>query len=317
MIKNKKILITGGAGFIGYHLLKKLYPYNQITILDNFQRGKKDKFLKSLIKLGNINLINTNLIHKKKKIHKKQYDFVFFLASVVGVKNVNDQPFKTLKVNVQSTFNTLDFIDFKKKTKLIYFSTSEVYSPLIIKKKKSFPIKEDTDLLFLNDDTPRYAYYISKIFGEKLIKFFGQPYLIFRPHNIYGPRMGFSHVIPEQIKKIKNQKKSLVFSSNHKRAFCYVDDAVNQMLKLCSLQKNFNKIYNIGNPYEPITMMNLSKLIKYQLQADTKLISGDITTGSINNRVPFITKQLKQKCKTSLKEGIKKTVNWYFKNEKI
>ena len=247
MIKNKNILITGGAGFIGYHLLKKLSIFNNVTVLDNLQRGKNDNFLKELIKLKNVKFFNIYLT-KKNKLKKKKYDFVFFLASIVGVKNVNNQPFNTIQTNIQSTFSTLDLIKFKKDTKLIYFSTSEVYSPLVIKKKNSFPIKENVDLLFLNNDENRYSYYISKILSEKIIKFFGLPFLILRPHNIYGPRMGYSHVIPEQIRRIKNKSKSKVFSPTHKRAFCYIDDAIDQMLSLCSNKKSFNKIYNIGNP---------------------------------------------------------------------
>ena len=137
MIKNKKILITGGAGFIGYHLSKKLVFDNKITILDNLQRGKKDKYFKDLIKSKNVKFINLDLT-KKIEIKKNEYDYVFLLASIVGVKNVNDQPYSTLKVNIQSIFNTLDILN-SKKSKLIYFSTSEVYSPLVIKKKTNFP----------------------------------------------------------------------------------------------------------------------------------------------------------------------------------
>ena len=214
MIKNKKILITGGAGFIGYHLSKKLVFDNKITILDNLQRGKKDKYFKDLIKSKNVKFINLDLT-KKIEIKKNEYDYVFLLASIVGVKNVNDQPYSTLKVNIQSIFNTLDILN-SKKSKLIYFSTSEVYSPLVIKKKNKFPISEKNDLLILNQDSKRYTYYISKILGEKLIKFSGKPFLILRPHNIYGPRMGYSHVIPEQIYKIKIKKIFDLFTKSQK-----------------------------------------------------------------------------------------------------
>lgn len=315
MIKNKKILITGGAGFIGYHLSKKLVFDNKITILDNLQRGKKDKYFKDLIKSKNVKFINLDLT-KKIEIKKNEYDYVFLLASIVGVKNVNDQPYSTLKVNIQSIFNTLDILN-SKKSKLIYFSTSEVYSPLVIKKKNKFPISEKNDLLILNQDSKRYTYYISKILGEKLIKFSGKPFLILRPHNIYGPRMGYSHVIPEQIYKIKNKKKSLIYSPNHKRAFCYIDDAIDQIMYLCSSKKNFNKIFNIGNPKEPITMMRLSKLIKKELKSFTKLLPTEITSGSISNRLPFLNKSLYPKCKTSLKKGVLNTIKWYQENENI
>ena len=315
MIKNKKILITGGAGFIGYHLSKKLVFNNKITILDNLQRGKKDKYFKDLIKSKNVKFINLDLT-KKIEIKKNEYDYVFLLASIVGVKNVNDKPYSTLKVNIQSTFNTLDALN-SKKSKLIYFSTSEVYSPLVIKKKSKFPISEKNDLLILNQDSKRYTYYISKILGEKLVKFSGKPFLILRPHNIYGPRMGYSHVIPEQIYKIKNKKRSLIYSPNHKRAFCYIDDAIDQIMYLCSSKKNFNKIFNIGNPKEPITMIRLSKLIKKELKSSTKLLPTEITSGSISNRLPFLNKSLYPKCKTSLKKGVLNTIKWYQENENI
>ena len=315
MIKNKKILITGGAGFTGYHLSKKIVLDNKITILDNLQRGRKDKYFKNLIKFKNVKFINLDLT-KKIDIKKNEYDYVFLLASIVGVKNVNDQPYSTLKVNIQSTFNTLDILN-SKKTKLIYFSTSEVYSPLVIKKINKFPINEKKDLLILSQDSNRFTYYISKILGEKLIKFSGKPFLILRPHNIYGPRMGYSHVIPEQIYKIKNKKKSLIYSPNHKRAFCYIDDAIDQIMHLCSSRKNFNKIFNIGNPKEPITMMKLSKLIKNELKLSTKLLPTKITSGSISNRIPFLNKSLYPKCKTSLKKGVINTIKWYQENENI
>jgi UDP-glucose 4-epimerase len=316
VIKNKKILVTGGAGFIGLHLIKKLFKFNKIVILDNFQRGKFDKELRFISKNKNVKIINTDLVsfNKKKKL---SFDYVFLLASIVGVKNVNEKPFNTLKVNILSVFNTLDFVRFHKNTRLVYFSTSEVYSPLVIKKKKYFPIKENTDLLFLNEDSSRYTYYISKILGEKLVKFSGYSFVILRPHNIYGPRMGFSHVIPEQINKIKNKSTSKVFSPTHKRAFCYIDDAINQIIQICFLKKNYNKIYNIGNPKQPISMMKLSKLIQNQLKTKTKLIPGKITSGSINNRVPFIKKELLKNCNTKLIDGIQKTIKWYLENEKI
>ena len=129
--------------------------------------------------------------------------------------------------------------------------------------------------------------------------------------------MGYSHVIPEQIYKIKNKKRSLIYSPNHKRAFCYIDDAIDQIMYLCSSKKNLNKIFNIGNPKEPITMMRLSKLIKKELKSSTKLLPTEITSGSISNRLPFLNKSLYPKCKTSLKKGVLNTIKWYQQNENI
>ena len=95
----------------------------------------------------------------------------------------------------------------KKKIKIILFSTSEVYSPIIEEKRVKFPIKENNNVLIKNNIIKRDAYFLSKIFNEKIIQLSNINYLILRPHNIYGPRMGFSHVIPELIKKMSKTRK--------------------------------------------------------------------------------------------------------------
>ena len=93
-----------------------------------------------------------------------------------------------------------------KRSKVILFSTSEVYSPLIKKNKVKFPINEKNNIILENIVINRDAYYVSKAFNEKLVQFLNNNYLILRPHNIYGPRMGYRHVIPELIKKINQEK---------------------------------------------------------------------------------------------------------------
>ena len=98
-LKNKKILITGGAGFIGFYLAKALSKKNNVTILDNFSRGKKDNLLKKLIILNKIKIVNCDL-NEKIKI-KKKFDVIFHLVAIIGVKNVRDNPIKTLQTNIQ------------------------------------------------------------------------------------------------------------------------------------------------------------------------------------------------------------------------
>ena len=148
----------------------------------------------------------------------------------------------------------------------------------------------------------------------------GLNFINLRPHNIYGPRMGKSHVIPELIEKINSNSKSVnIFSPNHMRAFCYIDDAIEQIIKL-SLDKSTNrKTYNIGNMTEEIKIYNLAKKIKKILKSKSTLKRSNITAGSPYRRVPNMRKTLNKIRKNNkikfhtLDEGLLKTIKWYLK----
>ena len=321
----KKIIITGGAGFIGFNLAKKLLKKNfKIIIWDNLSRGKHDSHFKKLIKNKNVKFIKKDLT---KKIFSKEkgIKYIFHLAGSVGVQNINDNPLDAFLNNVITCKNIIKFNSLQqKKSKIVLFSTSEVYSPLIKKNKVKFPIKELNNILIENEIIPRDSYYLSKIFNEKLVQLSKNDYLIIRPHNIYGPRMGYSHVIPELIKKIflekkKITKKSLVFSPQHKRAFCYIDDAIEQIVSLALNSKANNQIFNIGNMKQEIKIIDLAKKIKNLIFKKSNLINGQITNGSPLRRVPNMNKTIK---KTKIKEfvnldkGLFQTINWYLNDIK-
>ena len=321
----KNIIITGGAGFIGYHLSEKLLKKNfKIIIIDNLSRGKYDNDLKKLLKNKNIKFIRFDLT-KKLKINIQNPDYIFHLAGSVGVENIYKNAFNSLSNNILTLKNIIDYNNnLKKKAKLIIFSTSEVYSPLIKKKRVKFPIKEDNEIIIENEIIERDAYYISKIFNEKLAQFSNADYLILRPHNIYGPRMGYSHVIPELITKMIYEKKkltnnTLVLSPTHKRAFCFIDDAIKQIIKLSLSKKINNSVYNIGNMREEISMLDLAMKIKKLFFLESKLKKGSFTKGSPERRVPDMNKTektIKVFKYINLQEGLKITLNWYLLNFK-
>ena len=313
----RHILVTGGAGFIGYHLSLKLAKKNHVTVIDNFSRGKRDSQFSELFKNKNIKIIKKN-INKKIKFNKK-FDYIFHLAATVGVKNVNKNPSFTLQNNILPAFNLINYIQKNNKHCIfIFFSTSEVYSSLIKIKKNVFPLKEDYDLLLPSVTSNRDSYFLSKIFVEKFLQLSNIKYIIYRPHNIYGPRMGMSHVIPELINKIiiKKKKKVKIFSPNHKRVFCYIDDCINQIISTCFKKKCLNEVFNIGSNQREIKICKLAKLIN-ALSANKKiLINSAITPGSPHRRVPDIKKIIKNISnykETRLLEGIKKTIRWYVK----
>ena len=317
---NKKIIITGGAGFIGYNLAQRLASKNfKVIIWDNLSRGSNDPHLRDLLRNKNVELFKKNL-QKKIKAKKSQVSHIFHLAGSVGVKNISENAYNSFLNNFITLKNIIEFNkSLPNSAKLILFSTSEVYSSLIKKKKVKFPLKEENDTIIENKIIDRDAYYLSKIFNEKLTQLSRLQYIILRPHNIYGPRMGFSHVIPELIKKIilekkKISKKTIVYSPNHTRAFCYIDDAIDQIIQL-SLSRNVNnKIFNIGNMKEEIKIIDLAKKIKKIIYKKSKLIRGRITIGSPKRRVPDMSKTIKKtklKKFTNLDNGLNKTIRWY------
>ena len=322
MVVKKNVLITGGAGFIGLSIAKYLSERNnKIHIFDNLSRGKLDKDFKILLKKKNVFFYKINL-NSKIKIKLKNISHIFHLAGSVGVKNINKDAYGSFFNNVTSLKNIIDmFKKTKKKIKIILFSTSEVYSPIIEEKRVKFPIKENNNVLIKNNIIKRDAYFLSKIFNEKIIQLSNINYLILRPHNIYGPRMGFSHVIPELIKKMSKTRKGKrnkisVFSPNHKRAFCFIDDAVDQIIKLSFNNRINNEIFNIGNMSEEISMINLAKKIREFFTHKIHLKNGKITKGSPKRRIPNMKKTFKfvknQKL-TNLNLGLLKTFKWYQK----
>ncbi|MBC8304753.1 MAG: NAD(P)-dependent oxidoreductase [Pelagibacterales bacterium] len=313
-MNEKKILLIGGAGFIGYHLAKKLSEKYSVEIFDNFSRGTNDNSIK---KLRNIEIKKLDL-NKIKKFKLKIYSHIFYLAAIVGVKNVIKDPFYTFQNNIMPFLNVVNSIRKYKKTKLIFFSTSEVYSPSIFSRKIKFPLKENNPIILKENLDARDSYYVSKIFGEKICQLNDINYICLRPHNVYGPRMGYSHVIPEIIRKFQKKKSVGVYSPNHMRAFCFIDDAVNQIIKLSLKNKNQYSIYNIGNMSQEIKMIDLAKTVKKILKSKKSIKKEKNTEGSPYRRVPDMKrtlKEIKYKNSYNLENGIKKTIEWYLKHE--
>ena len=317
-----KVLIIGGGGFIGGHLLKKLLnnkTISHVDIIDNFSRVKEDKFLKDLIKDRRVSILKRNITTiELNKFRRKNYDFIYQFAAILGVQNVINNPEKVLINNFLIMKKSIEIAKKQKKLKkFIFLSTSEVYAGSLENFKIKFPTPESTTLALTNILNSRTTYMLSKIYCEAMCIHSNLRYLILRPHNIYGPRMGYSHVIPELIKKISIIKKNNslnLFSFNHRRAFCYVDDAINQIY-LITKSRIINETLNIGNNEEEISIINLcKKILKLYCRKDIKIVKKNINNYSPSRRLPAMNKIYKfiKKFKyTKLDDGLIKTINWY------
>ena len=240
----KNVLITGGSGFLGRNLTKKL-KNKKIFIYDTAKPNYKCKFIKGSI-------LNISKINQKLKIHK--IDTIIHLAASLGVSNTEKKPSEVIDINFIGTLNILNAIKNTKVKKFIFASSSEVYGD----NKKKMP--ENLEL------KPKSLYGHTKILGENLVKtyssLFGFDYLIFRFFNVcgYGQREDF--VISKFFRDIKEKKEINVYGSGiQKRSFCHVKDACNAII-LTINKKIKNQIFNIGNNKEPISIKNLAILIR-------------------------------------------------------
>ena len=317
-----KILVTGGAGFIGYFLAKKLAKNmnNQITIIDNLCRGRIDDELNELISKKNINFLQGDLIDKKFfATLDKGFEYIYHFAAVIGVKKVIENPDQVLHDNA---ITTLNLIEFSKKLnslkKILFSSTSEIYSGTLKHFGIEIPTNESVKLSLDDIKSPRTTYMLSKMYGESIMFNYGFkyniPFTVARYHNIYGPRMGFLHVIPEMIEKISKQKIIEVASPQHTRSMCFIDDAIEMTIRACESNITNKEILNIGNQDQEISIINLTKLIASILNKNIEIKCLPNTEGSPPRRCPDTSKIFRMtgySCKVNIEDGIKKTYNWY------
>ena len=311
----KKVLITGGGGFIGSYLANDLSENFSVTIVDNFIRGDETR-LNNKIKKVTADLTKINDFNKL----DNHYDWIFHLAAVNGTDNFYDINETVFNVGVKSILNIYDFYG-NKDISLVIASSAEVYQT-----PASIPTPEEEPLKIPDVKNPRYSYGGSKIFSELVAFNYNnsafKKVLIFRPHNIYGPNMGYKHVIPQLILKINHaiinniDHITLIGTGNETRAFCYVLDVVNG-LKILMKSGVDHEIYHIGNSDEEIKILDLAKLIIDEFGHNISIKSGkNLHKGGTNRRCPDVTKisLLGYKPEYNLNKGLKETIKWYIDN---
>ena len=317
-----KVLIFGGAGFIGsnianYLASKKNYS---ITIADNFSRGKKDLYLdKMLLEYDNISIINGDFTQNIAFDQlDKDYDYFYMLASVVGVNNTLEKPHEIIRINTLLIINTLEWLKKSEVKKVLFTSTSECYAASTEFFNFPIPTSEKVPLSILDISHPRYTYAVTKILGESgflnYAKIFNFKCTIIRYHNVYGPRMGFKHVIPHLAERFfKNESPFVVYGSEQTRSFCYIDDAVLGTVLAMENEETNGEIFHIGT-MEEITIKELVKTAGLFFDYHGPFIDAPTFPGSVDRRCPDISKAISKlgfRPKYTLQDGLNKTLEWY------
>ncbi len=317
-----KVLITGGAGFLGYAVAKRLSedPACEVVLVDNLFRGRVDADFEVLLKRKNVRFIEGDLTMLVTfATLPTDFNYVYHFAAVVGVKNVIEQPDRTLLVNALSTLYLYEYLkNCGALRRVIFSSTSEVYAGTLKHFGVPVPTPEVVPLCLDDISSSRSTYALSKMYGESVALNYERrhhvPSTIVRYHNIYGPRMGVLHVIPEMMHKICSHNVIDVASPSHTRAFCYVDDAVEATLLLATQAAACGEIFHVGNPYEEICIRDLVHGMAKILGKQCELCEGQNAPGSPQRRCPDISKLVRLTGfhpKVKLDEGLRRTCAWY------
>lgn len=316
---NNKILITGGTGFLGSGLVKGLLKKGYtVKVFDNNSRGsieKLDNYKKDIeVIVGDIR------DYSAVEASMKGVNCVYHLAYINGTKHFYDKPGLVLDVGVKGSINTIDAAIKNEVQKYIVASSSEVYQ-----EPTNIPTNELERIIIPDIQNPRFSYSGGKIITELLtlhrLKGICER-IIFRPHNIYGPNMGWEHVIPEfmyKIRKLSREFKSNTIdfpiqgNGNETRAFCYIDDAVDGIL-ICSEKGSDGEIYHLGVD-SSISIKELAIKVGEVSKHKLNLKHNLIRSGSTTQRCPDITKlkKLGYRPKASLEYGLEKCWEWYGK----
>lgn len=317
-----KILLLGGAGFIGCNIARNLVEVhgNEVTIADNFFRhgGRPDSEVIELQERHDVTLVSGDFTESSAfDALSDTYDMVYMLASVVGVDYVNSMPDEIIRINTLLIMNTLEWL---KKTgcgRVLFTSTSETYAGAIESFGYQVPTPEDVPLTITEIGHPRFTYAVTKMLGESgFINYSrksGFEAVVVRYHNVYGPRMGFKHVIPHLAQRFTaNEDPFKIFGHDQTRAFNYIDDAVRGTV--LAMDKGGNReIYHIGDRDE-ITIEELVRYVGELFDYSGSYEVAPTYAGSVQRRCPDIAKaerELGYIPKVNWRDGVKNTIDWY------
>lgn len=318
MIKQKKIFITGGAGFIANKLIERLVDNNNIIVFDNFSRDtlSKTKFINH----KNIKIIKGDVLDfNKLKKSMKNPDIVIHAAAIAGIDTVIKDPVKTIQVNMIGTSNTLEAAKYNNvKDCFIEFSTSEIFG------NYAYKSDESSDAISGSAGEARWSYAVSKLAGEHLaMSYFKQykiPVVSVRPFNVYGVgQTGDSAMLKFILKALNNEDIHIYGDGNQIRAWCYVDDFVNCILKILENKKSIGQSFNIGNSRAIMTIYGLAETICRVLNSKSKILFRPALSADVELRIPSTDKAknyLNFKAKVDIEEGIKLTAEWVKKYKK-
>jgi nucleoside-diphosphate-sugar epimerase len=311
-IRDKRILLTGGAGFIGSQIARRLVADNEIVIYDNMHRDALR--YTELLSHSHVRFEKGDVMDRERLFEAtKGCDIVIHLAAIAGVDTVMEMPTHTMKVNLLGTLNALDAAVETKVERFVDFSTSEVFGSHVYMAEE-----HDATALGVVGES-RWTYAVSKLAAEHLVHSYhrehGLPTVTIRPFNVYGPQqVGIGAIHTFVVQAIKGGDLEIHGDGNQIRAWCYVDDMIDGTLLCLEKDEAAGHVFNIGNPRATVTVANLAQLIRRLSDSDSRIVYTYKDYVDIELRIPSIKKAqnlLGYWPKIDLEEGLLRTIEWY------
>lgn len=308
-MKDKKVAVTGGAGFIGSNLTKVLMQSNDVIIIDNLSTGHLEN-IQDMLENKSITFIkgditDLNLLQRT----FKDIDYVFHEAAIPSVPRSIKDPISSNNVNINGTLNVLTASKDNGVNKVVYASSSSVYGDT-----PTLPKTEDMKPL------PLSPYAVSKLAGEYYCKVFTEVYGLstasLRYFNVYGPRQDplseYAAVIPKFITRILSKKSPIIYGDGEQtRDFTYINDVV--AMNIQAAESEVTGIFNTANGNQ-VTINVLAKLIMEIIGKDFDPIYNNFRPGDIKHSLADISKsreKLRYEPRFTLTKGLQETVKWF------
>jgi UDP-glucose 4-epimerase len=314
MIEDRRIFITGGAGFIGTTLISKLIDRNTIVAYDNLSRNTL-KDLPDLLHHRNLTLIQGDVLDPPLLTKSmKGADIVVHAAGIAGIDTVIKNPVRTMCVNMIGTANVLEAARFNSvKDRVIDFSTSEVFGSM------AFRSSESDATVSGSAGEARWTYAVSKLAGEHLAHAYHSQYQLpvvtVRPFNVYGPGQTGEGAIQIFIKRaLKNETIRIDGDGAQIRAWCYVDDLVECLMRCIEYPEAIGQSFNIGNARAVITILGLAETVLRVTRSASNIVFDPPLSADIAIRVPGVEKAqqlLGFKAQVDLEDGIRRTAEFF------
>ena len=315
-----RYLVTGASGFIASALVRALLKNgHEVRGLDNESRGSRHRLrdVESQFECIEGDVRDASTVARV----VQGVDAVCHLASVNGTETFYSRPELVLEVAVKGMFNVLDACIAHDVGELFVASSSEVYQT-----PAKVPTDETAAFSIPDPLNPRYSYAGGKITSELLTLNYGRKKfrraVVFRPHNVYGPDMGWDHVIPEltiRMRELCAQKDGAIVlpiqgSGDETRSFVFIDDMIAGLLKVIEKGEHLG-IYNVGTE-EEMSIKELAAEIARYFGRDVRIEPGNLKPGGTLRRCPSIERlrALGYKPQVSIKEGLAATIPWYLNN---
>src|SRR5438105_7845827 len=313
-LAGKRVLITGGAGFIGTTLARRLVDANQVIALDNLHRDALTGT--ELLEHPNFRFHEADVLDAETlRLHAQGATHFVHGAAIAGVATVIESPVRTMRVNVIGTYNALEAAVATGDTleRFVDFSTSEVFG------QKAINVEEGHVTTTGSVGEARWTYAVSKLAGEHMTHAYydelGLPTVTLRPFNVYGPGQIGGGAIRAFIEAALAGSDLVVHGDGSQiRAWCYVDDMVDALLLCLEHPGAVGETFNVGNARSTVTIFDLATRVRRLTGAPGELVFQPLHYTDVEIRIPNVDKArqlLGFEAKVDLDDGLARTIAWY------